>query len=553
MDDDPILARARLLISIANGTSHENLPLSTTSATSVPSAPSISARRPHQAAAATAAFFELDSGQTRGPLPPGSFPVTAIKGSRLLSTLCDVRAHVKKGAAVTIDGVGYALSTLPNCEWSANRLELADDYHGDTRAGAILTIDKFVQRSPTKKKSNTMEPVPSGDIRAAMAALDTFDPGYSSSFSSKTPPTSLIKKVARKVTSDVPATGGAPPAHMYAPPSAPASGSYLHNLHQQTKVVEEAGNRAMRRVLKKQKEDAAEEAKRKKEEEERAEFLHLEMETKARLLQEKTAARVALFHSAKVFEDRQKKLDMEAQLQKKIHRESLMHSEDHKMRMLQMKKETKQRLEHRKRDVESRRHLESQQMAKKLSEISESRRRNDHGGLSLVKRRERATRLDDNRPKTDGGTLPSSYTDLGSLLDNHPDNGYSKEYEAYCKGERVSRSMQESRFSAASVGSPKAPTSQPIIYAEEAEKAEDEDDDDGYWSNDSLDDLGHLPVYEQPVDYFDDMTACSAVTLGSPRLPGQRRLPSPRPNRAASRLKLQPIAVRPYVPVPQRL
>ena len=540
--DDPVLARARLLLSLANGGGGAN---EVPSSTEAPPAPS---RRLHQAAAA-APLFDLAS-QTPGPLPPGSYSVTVIRGSRLLSTQCDVRPHVKRGAAVKIDGVAYALSVRPNCEFSANRLELADDYHGDTRAGAILTIDGFVRRSPTKKKSNTMEPVPSGDIRAALAALDRFDPasGISQRYSSSIkPPSSVVKKLANKVSSVVPATTEA--EYIYRGPSAPAaSGGYLHNLQQQSRAADrlhEAENRAMQRVARKHKEDAAEMARRQKEEKEAAEFLHIAMENKARLLQEKTAARVALLHSAKAIEDRQNRLDLEAQLRKKMQSENVAQSEDHKMRMLQLTRETKQRLEISKRNEECRRQHEKEQMAKKLSDISEFRRRNDHGLGGSVRRRERG-RGNENRPKTDDTTtLQRIESDLGSLLDNHHDDRYSKEYAAF-RGERISRSMQEQRYSY----TVEVPGDNAKDNSNKSNNNnDDDDDDDGYWSNDSLDDVGQLPAYET-VAADDEMTACSAVTLGSP----PKKQPQPRHSSLrAPRLKLKPIAVRPYVPVPQQI
>ena len=584
--DDPILARARLLINFASG--EGDIPAPSSSSAITAAGANKHRERPPVTASAP---LELDT--IHGVLPPGSFYCIAIRGSRLLSTSVDVRTFVKKGAKITLDDVAYTLSSKPNCEWAANRLELSEDYVGETKS-AVLSVCNYVKRSPTKKINN-MEPLPSGDIRAAVAGLEMFDPASSisqhyynpSSSSSRAPGTAGAVAAALSSARKAPIAGYAMKRLSHAPPQALpqappfADGGYLQNMQFQSSRTEdrmqEERNRATQRVAQKKKEDALGVIRKMKEEADRQASLHIAMESKARLLQEKTQARVAMLHNAKEQEALQKKQEQEEKMQKKLHSDLLVQSDHHKMRMMQLKQETKHRLEGRKKMEEGRRQEEFLQMAKKLSEISEQRRRNDHGH---VKRREREKIHQGNqgvRPKTDsslqkGNNMTISMeSDLGNLDENY---GYSKEYKEL-EGERVSRSMQQARVcrtgdnSGLSNNQAQTQSASAIgnNYSSPGAKDVGDDDDDGFWSQDSLDedqDIFIQPGADKVVSFasqycgkasidIDEMTDCSAVTLGSPAQKKHSVGHKEKSRYKAPRGKLKPIPIAPYVPIPPQM
>lgn len=96
----------------------------------------------------------------------------AIKGSQLVTTYGDIRKRVDRGSTLEIGGSEYKISTTG--EWSANRIQLEEDYRGETDLNIAINISR---PSPGKKKPSkrtAVHPVPSEDILGAVAALDIF-------------------------------------------------------------------------------------------------------------------------------------------------------------------------------------------------------------------------------------------------------------------------------------------------------------------------------------------------------------------------------------------
>ena len=176
--NDPILARARLLVNAAaaiptfhsgsvNVSPDSPIDASVSSSGSPQRSPTC-AQRQKAAGSSKAAWRQ--------------FKCTVITGSSLVSVTIpgggDIRNHVKRGMAVQIDGVDYQLSTKKAAEWSATRVELTQDYAGETNFDAALGVSEAAQRSPSKKKVNLAEPVASQDIRGAVLGLDSLSGAF---------------------------------------------------------------------------------------------------------------------------------------------------------------------------------------------------------------------------------------------------------------------------------------------------------------------------------------------------------------------------------------
>jgi len=100
------------------------------------------------------------------------FKGAAISGSSLVTTYGDIRPFAPRGSVVFIDSIKCKL--CDSGEWTASRVELTNDYPGDTNLDAeiaiTVTAEVVKKRSPRKNKA---APVSSSDILGAVAGLDT--------------------------------------------------------------------------------------------------------------------------------------------------------------------------------------------------------------------------------------------------------------------------------------------------------------------------------------------------------------------------------------------
>ena len=612
MEDDPILARARLLVSLA-GNASGSMDVARTS----------------------------PRGDTE--LPEGTFLVTAIKGSSQLSTKSDLRNVLKRGANVTVDGVEYTLSSL-----SDRRIELSSDFAGSTNLQAMMIVRDFIRSSP-KKNKNSVGPVSSSDIRDAIRALDSINP-------SLVPPRAQTQVVTqtrlahtqtqRTVASTEPkrrqSTGGGdssfreqrptsstPP---FAMPRFEPDGSYLASLIQGRRdadtALEEQRELARARVLQKKREDAQDFKRRAKEEEDKKASMHLHMEMKAKALRERTAARVSDLQRTKLGEERAKKEAMELQLKRKAEADSKVQSEDYQKRMAELRLQGKQRMKMIKALGDEQAREQEMLVKKKLFEISEQRRRPIPGGFARRKpsssssssgrERERQSGHQD-RPYSDSAgrqysSRPTVEDSMERDLDPNDDEGVYGDDDGYRDfAEEDARASAELSQQHASAYQPHSATSAnayhssqqqrpPIIYNAQADVPkqrtavqlnyyhnnddDDDDDDDGYWSNDSLGD-DHLDFsFKEPqpreqvmppqqrggpiarsLDVSDDCSLVSAISFGSPKRPSASAgasaalqphqqykqqaicaMPKPKPTKFKP---LKPLPVPAYVPLPK--
>ena len=587
--DDPLLARARLLIGASGGVG--SLP-------SGSGATELGARK-----------TSPRGGGGGGSREDNSFSVSVVKGSSLVSTKCDLRHVVKRGGVVLIEGQEYTLSVRPHAEWSDRRIELSCDYFGETCLEGKLFVRDYVPRSSPKKK--TAEPVSSEEIKSAIRALETID---TLSFSTSRPTNQQQQHHQHRRVPDFPKRRQSLGPDTRPVPAAPpplysndfsgfdAAGGYLASLMQNRLNAEEAQEEQRRhaklRVEQKKKEDALEVMRKAKEEQDRKASVHAHMELKAKALREKTLLRVSNLQKAKSNEERAKKEAMESELRRKANADALVNSEDYQKRMQRLRLESKQRIKSQKSAEDARKREHDLQMQKKLFEISEQRRRHDHGSIKKLPTDSRRPRSDDGyeiRGEMQRDLIPTE--DYGGEYDDqdeYEEGGYyyqrqQKEFPQFTGASpRVSQSADKTN---------RAAVASAQRYAGEkgaiggggggGGKEEDDDDDDGFWSNDSLgEEEDHrdfsfndpLQVTQSPplrrtlrqgtshrseqqpeqqqhhqrsVDVSDDdFSAISGITLGSP---GKNRQIVANPPKHRTTFKpLKPIPVRAFIPVPPK-
>ena len=175
--DDPILARARLLISAANAIDSKLQSYSPTK-NEVPS--SSSPRRGSTKNVAVEATsptkpIRVKSAAREGR-PANAVKCAVITGSSLVNTTSDIRLQLKAGSIVLIDGIECQISESTS-EWSASTVALQHDWTEATNFDAWLEITSIKpKRSPAKNKSkriNTAVAVPASDIHDAVRQLDS--------------------------------------------------------------------------------------------------------------------------------------------------------------------------------------------------------------------------------------------------------------------------------------------------------------------------------------------------------------------------------------------
>jgi hypothetical protein len=411
--DDPLLARARLLVAMSAGQ------------------PAI-----HSASSSFTATTQIDE-EGNSPVPPPrkrtethnssdsatqKFRCSVFKGSSLVTVLFtggtggDIRSILQKGKSVEIDGSEYQISTKQFAEWSATRFELSVDYPEETNLDASLCIHSASRRSPKKKLD--AEPIPTADIRNAIQILDSIPESFRIVRSDESKPLRKIKegksmnltekkKSMGDFTGDVVSSQGIVSRECNAP-FQPVVTKHESPMRWNHAVVKADGNnftspsdyegdvgylgqaiqarqgntesqrkRAMMRVMRKIKDDQKEEQHKKQVEDMAKEAHRQAMEVKAAKLREKTLQRVAQLNAAKAEAHEVKQAIESVELSKKLESASMVQTETYKQRMLRMKKDTQRRLQQIRLEEEEREQAEKNVMNKKLSEIADARRRVD--------------------------------------------------------------------------------------------------------------------------------------------------------------------------------
>jgi len=577
--DDPLLTRAKLLVNLANG-----LPSFSAAKGGDRPTPRLSPRN--------GATKPLEVHPADCNLPSGSFLVSVVRGSSLLSTTEDIRPHLRKGSSVLIDGVEYSASSRKTAEWSSTRIELASDYNGPTNLYATLQVKDWVPKKSPQKRYNSIEPVASSDIRDAIRALDEINPSSISSHRNRPEIESAIvpQKASMRRKSHNGEYNSGKPAEPIDSYKSPFDGSYLAGLLERRGEndarLEEQRRQAMLRVAHKKKQDELEQERRKKEEENNKASIRLHMDSKARELHERTLKRVSGIKKAKSEEEKARLDVLEQELKRKADSDALVKSEEYKLRMQQLRLESKQKMRLMQKSREDVKRKEDLLMKKQLSQISEQRRRHDVGPIKKTSIQKYEDSLELDRPKTDG--IFSVENEMGNDLGyaeneegtENDDTEINAEYRAAFQLQKSRpRPLPEQNYyteAPRAVPSPLGGTG--IRYNPSATskappqpRTADDDDDDGYWSNDSLGDDMNVTFNEppEPVIYrspphraqpnvhqsfdSDDMTTLSAITLGSPKhMASSNRIPpQQQPRQRSSTFKpLKPLPVRPFVPVP---
>jgi len=386
--DDPVLLKARAILNLLNAATPT--PTSPPKQKKQPKSPSPSPSKPRGVSAGR--------GGAGGVGEDESFHVSVIRGSSFVSTRVDVRNVLKKGSgSVVINDVEYQLSTRVGAEWSPNRIELSEDYAGETSTEAILIVKNALKRAVKKKIA--LEPVSTCDIRDAIRGLDDLLPSANDRVQeqqrSSAPPTSGVVERSKssnnasrprpgrrhgepqRVNSEQALALVAPPVHSTGfGDLGMDAGSYLANLKQKSQeATAEQQRRAMKRIVAKQKQDAETRAKQEKDEQELKAAIRVGMEMKAMELREKTIRRVARIKSVQLQELEAKKLTSEIEYSKKIEAAAAAQTETYHKNMLKLRKETSERLRQIKAEETARKNAEDLLTKKKLAEISEARRR----------------------------------------------------------------------------------------------------------------------------------------------------------------------------------
>ena len=175
--DDPILQRARLLISAANAIDSKLQSFSPQKGTDHPTT-TLSPRRgstKNEDNASPTKPVRVKSAALEGR-PANAIKCAVITGSSLVNTTSDIRLQLKAGSIVIIDGIECQISESTS-EWSASTVALQHDWTEATNFDAWLEITSIKpKRSPAKNKSkriNTAVAVPASDIHAAVSQLDS--------------------------------------------------------------------------------------------------------------------------------------------------------------------------------------------------------------------------------------------------------------------------------------------------------------------------------------------------------------------------------------------
>ena len=176
--DDPILQRARLLISAANAIDSKLQSLS-------PKKGDLSSSSPRRGSTKNddeTTFHTSPSkpvrvkSAAREGRPANAVKCAVITGSSLVNTTSDIRLQLKAGSIVIIDGLECQISESTS-EWSASTVALQHDWTEATNFDAWLEITSIKpKRSPAKNKSkriNNAVAVPASDIHAAVSQLDS--------------------------------------------------------------------------------------------------------------------------------------------------------------------------------------------------------------------------------------------------------------------------------------------------------------------------------------------------------------------------------------------
>ena len=104
------------------------------------------------------------------PGDPNSFRGAAISGSTIITTFQDMRNAIKRGGTLLIDNVPYTISM--SGEFSANRIELSQDYAGQTNLDAFLSTSLAVKPTKSTRRAHSPRPVSPGALMSAVTGLE---------------------------------------------------------------------------------------------------------------------------------------------------------------------------------------------------------------------------------------------------------------------------------------------------------------------------------------------------------------------------------------------
>lgn len=102
--------------------------------------------------------------------PIQGFSCAAFNGSSLITTYGDIRSFVVQGGIIIIDS--NKVKTSATGEWSANRIELAEDYSGETNLEATISFVKGNEKIKRAKQASSAVPVESSEILKALEGLN---------------------------------------------------------------------------------------------------------------------------------------------------------------------------------------------------------------------------------------------------------------------------------------------------------------------------------------------------------------------------------------------
>jgi hypothetical protein len=160
---DDLLLRARALINASNAVSNVQMFPSINKNVNISSSQHNSPdRKPRR----QEADVTLDANITT------EFKCAAFKGSSLVTTFKDIRKFAPRGGYIFIDGHRCKISNTG--EYAANRVELVEDFPGETNMEAVVQSAAMKNKGKKKeiKERNNAMPIPKEAFSGALAGLE---------------------------------------------------------------------------------------------------------------------------------------------------------------------------------------------------------------------------------------------------------------------------------------------------------------------------------------------------------------------------------------------
>ena len=161
---DDLLLRARALINASNAVNNVQMFPAINKNVNINSQPN--SPPPARKSAKQESNIPLDSNITT------EFKCAAFNGSSLVTTFKDIRKFAPRGGFVVIDGHRCKISSTG--DYSANRIELVEDFPGETNMEAIVQSAAMKNKGKRKevKERNNAVPIPKEAFSGALAGLD---------------------------------------------------------------------------------------------------------------------------------------------------------------------------------------------------------------------------------------------------------------------------------------------------------------------------------------------------------------------------------------------